>query len=610
MDLIGNLIAGESNEAKIPDLVWAKLEKDNIPTKNKVEAIPQLKENWTHRKDMSTSLYDNLGGVDPALPKESASKKSEKTKEAVEGVIKQAKKEMMIGLKGKELSNKLASLYPPELIVEAKEELIKVAGEQGLLGSVYIDISPFESCCDASRVLGKNKIRLAKYVVGDPSKRVCSTHKNGYCKELNKKVVASIEYSEDLINEYTNHLKMAGKISKEASISSKSELRDALNVIPKKASIPSDYSNEVSEFKTDINKLEKDLISNKAAKETSLEKEAASRRFNKVRPMLAFIQDQMLKGKTGEALKNAVASKYSSKELLEYKEEISKVANLQGLLGNLYVNVSLYKNPEEAILSIKRASTNPVYIVQSEPINEFDNTLSRVASATGCVEFPKDGKVDSKIASSYIDDLLFNNSIAQKTANELKERIAAQDNVLLIIKEAFNASQNYVPEKRVGGVEGSYLTSYAPKYAEDRTPIKENIYKAIEAGIEIDRIEEKLASVLPMGEVVSLVKDVVANANEIDANCLSNCNIDKYQLKSNVSLKEASKCSSCIYKSAYACIHQSAKFSSADKLDDSFLDDKIKKVQLDEIPSEEREDRSQEYKIEDDSGMNEALENM
>ncbi|WP_227631730.1 hypothetical protein, partial [Klebsiella pneumoniae] len=74
-----------------------------------------------------------------------------------------------------------------------------------------------------------------------------------------------------------------------------------------------------------------------------------------------------------------------------------------GLLGNVYVDLSYYDSPETAIKSIRNAKTNPIYLVYNRKKHAFDNTLEKVIQATGCVQLPRDGKIESKIAMSYIE---------------------------------------------------------------------------------------------------------------------------------------------------------------------------------------------------------------
>ena len=436
---------------RVPDLDWLSLTADdvkNIPVPMNIEVIPQLQENWKRTGEASANLL-------PYQTKSESVGPSDKiTEENIRDVVYAAKKDMMKGITGKALAQKLASTYPKNLITAASDELKKLSSEQGLLGNVYVDVSPYDSCADAARLLGANKIRLAKYVVGTPRRHVCSSHITGYCKELRKNVVASMEYTEDVLKGYTTHCRMAGLIGPEDVIDSKDVLRAAfLRSAEDKAPEPIKTEKQASEPRVSEKDLSEMLL--KAAAAT--EKDQALSRFLDVRPILAFIQDEMLKGKIGKNLKEAMSKKYLEKDLLKYETEIRKVASLQGLLGNVYVDVSFYRDAEEAIKSIKNASVNPSYLIQSYKKDTFDDTLRVVSANTGCEILPRDGKIDKKVACSYLDDLQFSQRISSDRANEARKMLQAGENILGILREAFLSTISYKPPVREGGVQASSI---------------------------------------------------------------------------------------------------------------------------------------------------------
>jgi hypothetical protein len=313
----------------------------------------------------------------------------------------------------------------------------------------------------------------------------------------------------------------------------------------------------------------------------------------------------------GSSLKEAIQKKYAGDVIRKYAQEIKKVASLQGLLGNVYVDVSYYNSAEEAVQSIKRASTSPAYIIQSVKRNQFDDRETIVAKATGCQILPRDGKIDSKIASSYIDDLQFNNRLSSDTALDLKGTIVAGDNVLATLREAFMATQSYNPSVREGGVQAHFHQETKKYAAKDN--IKEAAYKAVTAGISLEKIESKLSAVIPTVEAAGMVRDVLANTEEVDANVLTNCTVEKYQFSTNATLKEASKCGTCIHKNCGSCLAQNIKFAGAEEDGIIKLDAATEKVMLNENPDVAREDMSMELDMLDSkygSGSNIMLDAM
>lgn len=605
--LIGNRLEQEKELLQVPDLNWMELKADNIPTDLPVEAVPQLQEAWTHSPEKSANFIDNKA----ALPREFVKKASDTE---IFEVIKTAKVEMMMGYKGKALADRLAGYYEPYVIKGAKDQLVKLAEEQGLLGNVYIDISPYKSCKDAARALGKNRIRTARYVIGEPSLHSCSSHHEGFCKELGKKVTASMDYSKEVLKEYTDHLRVAGILAPNEYVDSKESLREAFLRTPE---VPAAKVKKEAEKKVDVKALNAALTKELEKNAEQQEKFAAVQRFLSARPILAHMQNQMLRGITGEYLKESLQSKFSSNDIREYAEEIAKVANLQGIMGNIYVDVSYYKTANEAIDAIRTASTNPIYLTQTYKENPFDNTLFRVATATGCTELPKNGKIDKKIAYSYVSDLSSKRRLASDTASNLMKRIVESNNVLSIIRDAFRASQDYkIPERQGGEKLYNLHHMSTTKAASNNDEIRKNVQRAVEAGVSMEKIENKLSTVIPAAEAISMVHDVVSRTEEIDANCLPKCTIEKYQLHREASIKEADKCKTCILKAGSVCSKQGVRFAGSQDLTKAFFDIKIdphtEKVQFDENPDVSRMDMHQEYDMGDSfgSGMNITLGKM
>lgn len=607
-NLIGNKFEQEENLLQVPDLNWLELKADNIPTELPVEIVPQLQEAWTHSPEKSANFIENKA----AIPREFAKKASDTE---ISNVVKTAKVEMMMGYTGKILADRLAGYYEPYIIKGAKDQLVKLAEEQGLLGNVYIDISPYKSCEEAASLLGKNHIRTARYVVGEPSSHTCSSHHEGFCKELGKKVISSMDYSKEILKEYTDHLRVAGILAPNEFVDSKESLREAFLRTPEK---PIVEAKKEAEEKVDMKVINAALMDSLNKKAEYDEKNAAVQRFINARPILAHMQNQMLKGITGEFLKNSIQSKFSSNDIREYAEEITKVANLQGIMGNIYVDVSYYKNANEAIEAIKTASTNPIYLTQTYKENPYDDTLFRVATATGCMELPKNGKIDKKIAYSYISDLNSKKRLASSTASNLMNKIVESNNTLSIIRDAFIASQEYKMPEREGGenLYNLYHMSTNKSASNNSGEIRKNVQKAVEAGVSVEKIESKLSSMIPAAESMSIIHDVISKTEEIDANCLPKCTIEKYPLHREASIKEAQKCKTCILKAGSVCFKQGVKFAGSQDLTKAFFDFKVdphtEKVQFDENPDISRMDMNQAYDMKDSfgSGMNITLEKM
>lgn len=622
-------------EAKVPDLDWASMDvkdHDNIPTENKVEVVPQLVEAWSNRPETGTRLV----GLTEAPAKKSASDTTEK---AVASVVACAKREMMKGLRGKELAEKLASMFPPTTIKAAREPLKVVATEQGLLGNVYIDLSAYDSCREAAQVLGPNRARLAEYVVGTPRRSVCSSHHEGYCKELRKTAVTEVPYGDELYGRYTNHLRVAGILGASESVTDKDTLRGALLKGPSEKSHTTSIEVPKQAARSKGTETLEQVIDKAAS-----EREAAETKYASARPVMAFMQDQMLRGVVGDELKKIVGSKFSSDVMKSCQTEMHRLASLQGLVGNVYVDVGYYRNASEAAQAISGAKTKPSYIVNTSPSAEWDGRIAEVAKVTGCAALPVDGQIDRKVAQTYLDDLRFSGRLSAKSATNFSNLIEAGRKPLAVLREAFLCDEHEDKSQRSGGQIGTWFSGSAKK-AEDRSALAEAAEKALTSGVPTDKVQTKLASMVPTSEAVGMVHGILSRMPEVDASCLVKCATERYPLSKAARIKKASKCGTCINCAGTACLKQGVKFAGAVDYDKAFFDmtvltaadkgkkddkksekgDKavkydpkddtspeVQKVLLKDNPDVERSDMKQPYDVSDEfgSGGNKTLQSM
>jgi hypothetical protein len=557
-------VLGNGYEAKVPDLDWASMDVasyDNIPTENKVETIPQLVEQWSNRPERGTRLV----GLVEAPIKKSA---SEVSKESIDEVVTCAKKEMMKGLRGKELAEKLASIFPPWTIKAAKDSLKSVADEQGLLGSVYVDLSVFDSCREASEFLGANRIRLADYVVGNPRKHVCSSHHDGYCKELKKTAVSEVPYGPEMYDKYTKHLRVAGILSSSECVTDKETLRGALLKTPETRH---QTSIEVP-AKDKSAKLKGTETLEQALEKAASDREASSSKYATSRPIMAYMQDQMLRGIIGDELKKSVGSRFSMDVVRSFSGDMRRLASLQGLVGNVYVDVGYYKNAEDAVQAISSAKTRPSYIVNTSPEAEYDGRIAAVAKATGCAPLPPDGAIDNKVAQGYIDDLRFSGRLSSEKADSYSKLLVAGRKPLAVLREAFLCTERTDKSLKSAAQMGTWYGGKSTNKVENRTAVTEAAKKALDSGVSTDRVQAKLASIVPTAEATGMVHKLLSNMTEVGASCLPHCSSETYLLAKGATIKMASKCKNCVNSTGSACLKQGAKFAGAIDYDKAFID--------------------------------------
>jgi len=554
-------VLGSGYEAKVPDLDWASLtpkDTDNIPTANNVEVLPQLVEQLSNSPDRGARLV--------GLTEAPKVKKAVDLSKVTDEVVACAKREMMKGLKGTELASKMATMFPPSVIKVARDELSKVASEQGLLGNVYVDLSVFDSCREAAQVLGSNRVRLADYVIGSPRKHACSTHHEGYCKELRKTAVAEVPYGAELFDKYTKHLRVAGVIPACEDVRDKKSLRAALlKSTAKKHTTSIEVPERAADM--DISKVTLEQAIDKAASE----RQAAEDRYASVRPVLSFMQDQMLRGVIGDELKKSVASKFSGDTIRACRKEMARLAALQGLVGTVYVDVGYYKSADDASKAISSAHTKPSYIVNTSPSAEYDGRIASVSNVTGCAPLPADGKIDRKVAQTYVNDLLFSGRISVDGAKKYASLLDAGRNPLSVLREAFLSTDRQDKSQKSAAQMGTWFTG-SRKVSENREVLAVAAKQALEKGVPSDKVQAKLASSVSTAEATGMIHTILANLPEVDASCLKKCATEKYPLSKSARLKKASKCETCINCAGTACLKQGVKFAGAEDYDKAFFD--------------------------------------
>jgi len=281
---------------------------DNYPSDNNpVRIQPKLADLWnTKKENTGINLVPNQG---TSLPM--GMRNAEENPEVVNGVVREAKKAMMSGLKETELANHLRARFSSEELITAKEAMKKLSEEQGLLGNVYIDASAFSDAKEAESFLVTHRSRLAQDIVLNEGK--VSPNVIGYlANKFHKNVVADISYNENLFKKYKAHLVNAGKIANDFVIDSKEALRKAF--LSKAAQQPKvvtasskkKLSKEVA-VKELIHRAENNQTAKQAVKDDFI--------FRRIFPILEFARENISKGKTGGALKEMLRGKYASVDL-------------------------------------------------------------------------------------------------------------------------------------------------------------------------------------------------------------------------------------------------------------------------------------------------------
>ena len=365
-DLSQDIIGTDPKYLPIVDHSWLKPEVyDNYPSdNNSVRIQPKLAELWGQDESTGINLVPNL--TVQSLGQRSAG-------EEVDGieVVREAKKAMMMGLKGRSLTAHIRARFASNQIETAKEALQKVSEEQGLLGNVYIDASAFSSATDAERFLIQHRNRLARDIIVNESG--LSVDVVAFlANKFHKNVVASIDYNESLFKKYKAHLVDIGNIDSDFVIDSKEALRQAFLAEPvTDQPVTAKKVKEISE-----ERISEELIKN--AKEQEIVDRLANEEmlFREVRPIIVFAREQLYKGKTGNNLKEVLKKKYASGDLKKAVKYLAIVLPSQDMGGEVDRLVAAKRLPRKIGLDLKKLLKEfPIKEAQFEDTRESNSAV-------------------------------------------------------------------------------------------------------------------------------------------------------------------------------------------------------------------------------------------
>ena len=349
--LPSDVIGTTPHYAPIVDHTWLDVDLasyDNYPSdNNSVRVLPKLADLWNppQTEGPGITLIPNSTMANAVTAKGVPSSE----------IIREAKKAMMMGLTGKDLGDHLRARFVPNDLVNAKEDLQKLASEQGLLGNVYIDASAFATPNEFEAFLSRHRNRLAQDIVIAESKMTPEVVQV-LASKFRKNVVASVTYTEPLLSKYRQHLIATGKISKDQVVDSKESLRKAFLMQPEPAAIPEPKQEE----KLSQDAIQKVLTANAEKAELMNRLAAEEMEFDQVKAIVVFAREQMSKGKTGSDLKEILRGKYIAQDLKKAAKYLALIAS-DGALKEMDGLVKAGRISEKTADSISKiAAKNPV----------------------------------------------------------------------------------------------------------------------------------------------------------------------------------------------------------------------------------------------------------
>lgn len=325
-DLCSDIVGTQPNYPKIVDHSWLDVDLakyDNYPSDNQpLRVVPKLHDLWSHATAQTgVNLIPNTQVMPLGV------RSSEEDARAVDQLVKEAKKAVMAGLKGKNLSEHLRARFSAKHITLAQEALKKVAEEVGLLGNVYIDASAFSTYDEAEKFLSQHRTRLARDILMN-TEGLNPSVLSMLASNFHKNVVASVDYTEDLLKKYRDHLVQAKRIPADMVIASKEDLR--------KAFLYEEVADVVTVAETPVKRLSEEQA--KLASEQMLQERAVSDceardsiLLSKVSPIIAFVQENLAKGKAPAAIKEMVKARYAMVDIKDAAEALTVTLSKEGL---------------------------------------------------------------------------------------------------------------------------------------------------------------------------------------------------------------------------------------------------------------------------------------
>ena len=521
MSKLGDLSKFVVAENKLTDFSWLDIDpKDynNVPFDSLPAhiAIPKLEEAWSHEDATKNfNLVPNMN-MDYNVPQPKAAPEKDST-----DILNLIKKQMMQGLHGQDLAEIVKSSISPEILKNAKDTLVKLAEEQGLLGNVYIDPSVFNRCADGSKLLEK-KCKLAKYVKKMAKCSGCMYNKNERCEVYKKMLASEIVYDSRLLNFYANHF--SNKIGKMINLESKKALASTIIQFSKKEQ----PSSRVAEFKPSVNET-----TEKTLPEKELEFQNAYADITK--GLSNFEQDKtaqevsqmMLKGYSNKIIKEHFSSRQSQSD----KKIVQSIISKQGSLGKVYIEAKLlpFKNCSEARDFLKDHATTASYLID-------DSSFCKCANSTKCNNLNK-----IKIASlNNIPNTAFTKEF-ENYSTDVRNKIA----------HIFNSDP--IRGLRLASIQKELKVPSPVSESKDENynlvkEVNPNFYQP-DTKKAVSLTSEKVASALKQGYTINNILatgkklgfDLNVLSNTIKTACLMLKSINKYQVSSSVVLADTVK---------------------------------------------------------------------
>ena len=404
---------------------------DNYPSDNNpVRIQPKLSQLWNHEPQPVAIIPNST--VQP-LGLRSADQTEKQAQDAVRSVVREAKKVIMAGMRGRSLADHIRARFSTKDVEMAGEELKKLSSEIGLLGNVYIDASAFSTYDEAAKFLSQHKNRLSRNILFDADNMNASVVAR-LASEFRKNVVISMEYDEKTLKGYKDYLTASGRIPEDFEVDSKEALRSAFLYeapdSPVEASEPEEHHLNGEEMEQGLNTLAVAHSENEDIFQDGL-------LLKRIFPVLGTAQESYSKGKDAEGVKEILRKRFSSDDIKAAAPMLTHIASMGGLSVE---GVKSLKNISEAmsVAFLKLAKDFPVKVDEWEG----QGRQKKAVGTPGYLYAPIGGKSANKAVEKAVEAM--KRGMNQETLKaKLIEAKLSKEEVGQVMVEAmaeFNAS--------------------------------------------------------------------------------------------------------------------------------------------------------------------------
>ena len=318
--------------------------------------------------------------------------KDRKLLASVKKAVQEIKRQMMLGRDLTHIKASVIDKLSPEVKVAAKESIVKLAQEYPLLGSVYIETSPFatqngvKGCELGASLLKGNQSKMAIYAVKMEKCAGCTYNRGGTCGVYKKQLVATVKYDEKTLDHYQKHLTVARKVASDQTISSKEDLRAALLGV----------SSGTRQATTVVYHDESKLQASREEKQGS--EGVQSKEKREISKDLSL---KLASGMDPKAFKDYVVEKYSQ-QVKAYPEVFQRYASFVGSLGSVFVEMFPFATVHDAANYYKKHAQHvPFILTDGRRLSSVDKTtLGKTVVAT-LREIPMDNWVKNLRGKSF-----------------------------------------------------------------------------------------------------------------------------------------------------------------------------------------------------------------